>query len=44
MEYDAGNYLKLQVKQFPARTIRETAEGKYWKQFRAPVLAKQVSY
>lgn len=42
MEYDSGSYLKLQIKQFPARSIRETAEGKYWKQFKAPVLAKQV--
>jgi U3 small nucleolar RNA-associated protein 15 len=42
MEYEPGSYLKLQVKQFPARSIRETAEGKYWQQFKAPVLAKQV--
>lgn len=42
MEHDPGGYLKLQVKQFPARSLRETAEGKYWKQFRAPVFAKQV--
>lgn len=34
--------MKLQVKEFPARSIRETAEGKYWKQFKAPVFAKQV--
>jgi hypothetical protein len=43
MEYEAGDYRKLAVKQFPARSIRETAEGKYWKQFKAPVFAKQVS-
>lgn len=42
MEYEPGSYLKVQVKQFPARSIRETAEGKYWQQFKAPVLAKQV--
>lgn len=41
MEYEPGSYLKLQVKQFPARSIRETAEGKYWQRFKAPVLAKQ---
>ncbi|WIA16183.1 hypothetical protein OEZ85_012896 [Tetradesmus obliquus] len=41
MEYEAGDYRKLAVKQFPARSIRETAEGKYWKQFKAPVFAKQ---
>lgn len=44
MEYESGSYLKLQVKQFPARSIRETAEGKYWKQFKAPVFAKQVRH
>jgi hypothetical protein len=43
MEFEAGNYQKLVVKQFPARSIRETAEGKYWKQFKAPVFAKQVN-
>lgn len=43
MEYEAGEYRKLAVKQFPARSIRETAEGKYWKQFKAPVFAKQVT-
>lgn len=42
MEYEAGDYRKLPIKQFPARSIRETAEGKYWKQFKAPVFAKQV--
>lgn len=42
MEHEPGGYLKLQAKQFPARTLRETAEGKYWKQFKAPVFAKQV--
>jgi hypothetical protein len=30
------------VKQYPARTLRETAEGKYWKRFAAPSVAKQV--
>lgn len=41
MEYEAGDYRRLPVKQFPARSIRETAEGKYWQQFKAPVFAKQ---
>eukprot|EP00775_Hariotina_reticulata_P014922 gene14922-15127_t len=41
MEYEAGEYRKLPLKQYPARTIKETAEGKYWKQFKAPVFAKQ---
>lgn len=42
MEYEAGSYQKLEVKQFAPRTLRETAEGKYWRRFQAPVLAKQV--
>eukprot|EP00879_Flechtneria_rotunda_P019276 GHRR01020243.1.p1 GENE.GHRR01020243.1~~GHRR01020243.1.p1 ORF type:complete len:421 (+),score=116.30 GHRR01020243.1:737-1999(+) len=41
MEYEAGDYKKLAVKQFPARSIRETAESKFWKQYKAPVYAKQ---
>ena len=42
MEYEAGEYRKLAIKRFPTRSIRETAEGNYWKQFKAPVFAKQV--
>jgi hypothetical protein len=42
MEHEPGGYLKLQAKQFPARSLRETAEGRYWKQYKAPVFAKQV--
>jgi hypothetical protein len=42
MDYDAGAYRKLVVKQYPARSLRETAEGKYWKRFAAPSVAKQV--
>ncbi|KAI8472262.1 MAG: WD40-repeat-containing domain protein [Monoraphidium minutum] len=42
MEYDAGSYRKLAVKQYPARALRETAEGKYWKRFAAPSVAKQI--
>ncbi len=42
MEYEAGDYQKLQIKQYPPRTIRETAEGKYWKRFKAPTVTKEV--
>ena len=42
MDYEAGSYRRLVVKQYPARTLRETAEGKYWKRFAAPTVAKQV--
>ncbi|KAF8055723.1 utp15 [Scenedesmus sp. PABB004] len=41
MEYEAGEYRKLAVKAFPPRSLRETAEGKYWKRFKAPLFAKQ---
>ncbi len=44
MDYEAGDYQKLAIKQFAPRSIRETAEGKYWKQFKAPVVAKQVRF
>ena len=30
-----GTYRKLPVKQFAPRTIRETAEGRYWKAYKA---------
>lgn len=43
MELEAGEYKKLVIRQFPARELRETAEGKYWKQFKSPLSAKQVS-
>lgn len=39
---NAGDYVKLQVKQFPARSIRDTAEGKYWKRFQAPTTTQQI--
>ena len=44
MEYEAGDYKKLAVKQYPPRSIRETAEGKYWQRFKAPLFAKQVCF
>lgn len=42
MEYEAAEYQKLEIRQYPPRSIRETAEGKYWKRFKTPVVAKQV--
>jgi len=41
MEHDPLEYQKLQIRPFPARSLRETAEGRYWKRFRSPVLAQQ---
>lgn len=42
MDYEAGEYQKLAVRQYPPRALRETAEGRYWRQFKAPVVAQQV--
>ncbi|KDD74435.1 hypothetical protein H632_c1316p0, partial [Helicosporidium sp. ATCC 50920] len=42
MEYETTDYVKVPIRQFPAREIRETAEGRYWKQFTKPLTAKQV--
>ena len=38
----AAEYSKLRPKQFPARELRETAEGRYWKGFTLPSTVKQV--
>ncbi|KAL4516023.1 hypothetical protein Ndes2437A_g06735 [Nannochloris sp. 'desiccata'] len=37
----AAEYSKLQPKRFPARELRETAEGRYWKGFSLPSTVKQ---
>lgn len=39
---EAGDFQKLAVKQYPPKSIRETAEGKFWKSFGSPVLAQHV--
>jgi len=39
---EAGEYQKLALRRYPARAIRETAEGKYWGRFQKPKVAKQV--
>jgi U3 small nucleolar RNA-associated protein 15 len=41
-EYQAGEYQRLDIKQYPSRSLRETAEGKYWRRFKAPIVAQQV--
>jgi U3 small nucleolar RNA-associated protein 15 len=43
MEAEAGEYKRLDIKQYAPRSIRETAENKFWKKFKAPVVAKQAS-
>lgn len=40
---DAGtDYQKVQIKTFPAKSIRDTAEGRYWRRFQAPKTTEQV--
>lgn len=39
---EPGDYSKLPIKQYPPRSIRETAEGKFWRGFSSPVLTQQV--
>ncbi len=41
-EEGPAEYKKLVIKQYAARSIGETAEGRYWKAFTAPASAKQV--
>ena len=38
----AGTYQKLEIKRFAARAQRETAEGRYWRAFQAPVAVQQA--
>ncbi len=42
MEIQTGEYQKLAIRQYPQRTLRETAEGRYWKQFRGTKTLQQV--
>lgn len=42
MEYERGTYQKLPIKQYAPRELAETAEGRYWRQFKAPISTKQV--
>eukprot|EP00898_Chlorokybus_atmophyticus_P008774 jgi/Chlat1/8899/Chrsp92S08207 len=37
----AGEYKPLRIKQYPASSARETAEGKFWRSFKAPVSHNQ---
>lgn len=38
-----GTYLKLPVKRYAPRSIRETAEGRYWRAYKAPSLLNAVA-
>eukprot|EP00884_Botryococcus_braunii_P021255 jgi/Botrbrau1/7813/Bobra.0159s0241.1 len=39
---EPDSFHKLEPKRFPARAIRETAEGRYWSRFKDPVDFQQV--
>ncbi|GIL86712.1 hypothetical protein Vretimale_19807 [Volvox reticuliferus] len=41
MEYEPNDYQKLQIRRYAPRSIRETAEGKYWRHFKTPIVSKQ---
>ncbi|GAX79819.1 hypothetical protein CEUSTIGMA_g7259.t1 [Chlamydomonas eustigma] len=41
MEYEPAEYQRLEIKQFAPRALRETVEGRYWRRFKVPVVAKQ---
>ncbi len=41
-EYLIGQFQKTVIKQYPARTLHETAESRYWRRFRAPIVSQQV--
>ena len=38
-----GTYLKPPVKRYAPKSIRETAEGRYWRAYKAPSLLNQVA-
>ncbi len=42
MEFEPAEYQRLEIRQFPPRSLRETVEGRYWRRFKAPVIAKQA--
>lgn len=37
-----GQYRKVEIRRFPARALRETAEGRYWRAFQPPLTAPQA--
>ena len=43
LDHHEGTYLKLAVKRYAPRTLRETAEGRYWRAYKSPALIHQVS-
>lgn len=39
---EPGEYRKVVIRKFPAQTLRETPEGKYWTKFQSPKVTKQT--
>ena len=39
----SGDYVKVEPKRYAPKTLRETAEGRYWRAYRAPALLNAVS-
>ena len=42
MDWEPAEFRKLRIRQFPPHSLRETAEGKFWKRFGAPVVSQQA--
>ena len=38
-----GDYVKVEPKRYAPKTLRETAEGRYWRAYKAPALINAVS-
>lgn len=43
MEENLGEYQPVAIRTFTARQQEETAENRYWSQFKAPVVSREVS-
>jgi U3 small nucleolar RNA-associated protein 15 len=41
-ETGAGEYTKLRVPTYAPRALKETAEGRYWRAYRAPTILQQA--
>ncbi len=39
---ELGEYQKLRVPTYAPRALKETAEGRYWRGFRAPTVLQQA--
>lgn len=44
MASEPTDYVKLPIRQFPPKALRETSEGRYWKSFRCIASEKSVRF